>query len=665
MNVAREFRRYIRVLWTWAWLIIAGALLAGAINYYITSTAAPRYEASATLMVGQVIKQVNPDQVDIGLADRLVVYYLELLRRQPVLDGVKQDLHLTIPNEVLVTMVGARVVPSTGFIELVVTDTDPTRVVQLVNTFSEELIKQSPTSPENTGQQQHDFVQKQLDDLQAKIEDGRKELAAFNQTLNTSTTAVEIAEARGKITAKQAQIDSWQASYIELLRTSNLSSPNSISVLESSNQARRVQTISPIISVMLAAGIGAILAIGCAILLEYLDDRIKSGLDIEARLKLAVLGHIPTRKGRKAKSKKGSKDHFNDGQPYLPNLRLRKEVVEAYEIISTSIMFSETLSQNRKSVLITSPSDFRQQADVVLDLAIALISFSPAVLLVDADTAQPRLHELLGLTNQPGFYEIFYGGRFNHLEDKVLETAIPNLFLIPAGLKPAQNQQITVLNGGTRRIYDLPQTTLPGDFAIFNCANILRDKTTRLLSSNISGTVLLCELKRTRGQELKAAVEVVERLHGQVIGVITLDHERRKLFGSKKTAQVRSEMAAAAAFPVNPAGFGAAPNSNPPAPRPPVKTGSPIITPVPDGAGINEDKVAAGMTQTGEKQVVKNYASYPSVLADEFYEVPFDYAADPYSINTEKFQLGSLRVSNSRIKQPRFRLKNKPYARPD
>lgn len=584
MNIARETRRYIRILWSWSWLILAGALLAGTANLYITSKAPPRYEASATLMVGQIIKQVNPAQGDIGLADRLAGYYLELLRRQPVLDGVKQEVRLDIPNDILVTMIGSRVVPSTAFIELVVTDTDPERVVRLVNAFSRELIKQSPTAPENTSKEQRAFVQKQLDDLQSKIEAGRVELTGLNQALNTSTTAVEIAEARGKITAKQTQLDSWQGSYIELLRTSNFSAPNSISILEESNQARRVQTISPLISILLAAGIGALLAIGCAILLEYLDDRIKSGLDVEARLKLRVLGHLPDKKRRETRRKNAPQAN----PTAKPNFNLNKDAVEAYEIISTSIMFSEALSQKRKSVLVTSPGDLSRQANIVLDLAISMTSFSPTVLLVDADTSQPRLHELLGLANRPGFFEIFYGGKFGNLEGKVLETAIPNVFLIPAGLKPAQEQQLTILNRGTQRIYDLPQSTLPGDFAIFNCANILRDKTTRLLSSNISGTILLCELNQTRGQELKAAVEVVERLNGHVLGVITVARGPRRLFGFGKATRSNSTgqtvNGTGTAAPTAPAeNITSTPYPNPTTasrtPEPPPK--SPLITPQP------------------------------------------------------------------------------------
>jgi capsular polysaccharide biosynthesis protein/MinD-like ATPase involved in chromosome partitioning or flagellar assembly len=634
MNLAREIRRYIRVFWTWGWLILIGAILAGAANYYFSSNAKPQYEASAPLMIGQIIRQPNPDQQEIGLADRLVLYYLELLRRQPVLDGVKQELQLTIPNDILASMLSARVVPSTAFIELVVTDTDSNRVVRLVNAFSKELIKQSPTAPENTNKAQRDFVQNQLDELQSKIEGGRKSLADLNQTLNTSTTAVEIAEANAKIKALQTQIDTWQANYIDLLRTSNLSSPNSISILETSNQATRIQTISPLISAAIAAAIGAILAMVFSFFLEYLDDRIKSGADIEARLKLVVLGHVPTKKTRKPKT--GGNQTLNE------KFNLNREAVEAYEIISTGILFSEILAKHRKSILITAPTRIEQQPNVVLDLAISMVSFSQTVLLVDADTDQPRLHELLGLANRPGFYEIFYGGSFSQLEDKVLETAIPHLYLIPAGLSEGHNRQITIWNHGTQRIYNLPQNPLPGDFAIFNCDSVLHDKTTRLLSSNITGTILLCELKRTRGQELKAAVEVVERLHGEVLGIVTLDPGKRKPKTPARATQARSnpEKAAESKDKVKATDKVAnpAPSEKPAAADQPGPDVEPVITPPPVAARVHTGQPVSRVSvvkNVPEPQIISRYEgpNKASIRQKEPYKSEEMQITKPWPVN--------------------------------
>jgi polysaccharide biosynthesis transport protein len=515
MGITREFKRYFRLVWGWAWLIILGALIAGGINYYLSSKAPPRYEANITLMVGQFIRQANPDQVEAGVADRLAFYYTELIRRQPVLEEVKKELQLNLPNDALAEMVSAQIVPATSLIEIRVVHEDPIKAVELVRSFANHLIKQSPTAPENQRKEQLEFVQQQLLDLQGRIEKGRAELDKLTKDLDGAATAAEIADINGKIKALEAQIDGWQTNYTNLLRTSSNSSPNSLNILEDAKQARRVKTVSPLISAGIAAAIGAFLALCCAILLEYLDDRVKSIEDLRSRLHLNLLGHI---KRQKKKKKQPSPD-----LGFLPNI----EVAQAYEIITTNILFSQNFDNKRRSILLTSPDEMIERGEVSLNLATSMVSFEQEVLLVDADTRKPELHKLLDMDNQEGFFEVFYGNGYINLEDKVRETGVPNLYLMSGGFDSPDSQKITAVRTGTQQIYNLPHQALPGNFVVFSCSSILSDKTARLLTANVSGIVLVCALKKTRGQELKAAIEVIERLRGNILGVITLDRPAR------------------------------------------------------------------------------------------------------------------------------------------
>lgn len=533
MDTVLEFRRYWRVLYSWAWLIILGALLAGSANYYLTSKMPARYEARTTLMVGQVMRQSNPDQQEIGLIDRLASYYLDLVQRKVVLEGVKQELSLDLPNEKLAAMLSQRIVPSTALIELLVTDTDPQQAVQLANAFAKELIKQSPAVSENKSKEQQDFAQKQLSDLQTKIETGRKDLETLNQNLSSpGASAAEIAYISSQIKALQAQIDGWQNNYISLLKSEGTTAPNSISVLEEASQAHRIETLSLSISVIIAGTAGALLALGFAILMEYLDGRIKTIEEIQARLKLVVLGYVSQAdpKGRKMKRKETTNSGAKDRETILTKLQSNPEVNQDYDIISMNLHSSDAFKQGQRSLLLTAPNQLKQQTFVAGNLAAVMVSFEQSVLLVDANTKQPELHELLGVRNQPGFYETFYENDPLDLS-KVVKTAIPNLYLMPAGFDTSESgvAKISILHPGAQGIYKLPHHALPGDFVIFNCTSILQDRTTRLLTSHVTGTVLLCELKRTKRQELQEAVEVVKRLKGNILGVIIVEPNKRRL----------------------------------------------------------------------------------------------------------------------------------------
>lgn len=519
MDNKRQYRRYLKLIGSWSWLIVLGALLAGGANYALNSSVTPQYDATTTLMVGKFIQQSDPSEAQVGVIDRLAGYYLEIARRQPVLEGVKKELKLSMSNEELVNMLSLQLVPNTSFLEVKVTDKDPIRAVQIANSFATQIINQTPAAPENQKADTKAFVQQQLDDLQIKINKGRADLQELNQKLNTLTTSVEITEGRAKIRAAQEQIDTWQSLYLGLSRDLGANSPNSITVLEAATQAQKGKVSNPLIGTAIAAAIGALLAVAFAILMEYLDDRIKSADDVRSRLKLQVLGQL-TRSRPKRKQVGGA-------DPTALQLSARE--AEAYEIICTSVLFSGVFDKQRKSLLVTAPGKIADQPQMSLNLAASMLSFEPSVLVIDANTHQAKLHDLLGVPNQPGFTEVFYGNGYLDLQSKIQETSVPNLYLMSAGEAATESQQIVSLRPGTQQIYSLPDHSQPCDFVIFNGESLLNDKTTRLLASRISGTVLLCELKGTRTQEMRAAIEVTERLRGNLLGVILV--KRPSLFG--------------------------------------------------------------------------------------------------------------------------------------
>ena len=46
-----ELRRYLTLIWKWAWLLVLGMVLGGAGSYLFSKSLTPIYSASATLMV--------------------------------------------------------------------------------------------------------------------------------------------------------------------------------------------------------------------------------------------------------------------------------------------------------------------------------------------------------------------------------------------------------------------------------------------------------------------------------------------------------------------------------------------------------------------------------------------------------------------------------------
>ncbi len=535
MKTKLIIRRYLRFIRNWLWLVILGGLIAGGANYFLTSTT-PKYEATTTVIVGQLLQQAVPDQNDAPLIERLSAYYLELLRRQTVVEGVKTQLNLNnIPDDVLVQMMTSRIVPQTSIIEIKITDTNPNEAIQLANAFATELIKQSPTAPQNQPTQQRDFIQTQLKDLQSQIETGQKNLADLNTTLNNTTDATAIADLSNRIKGLQTQLDTWQSNYITLLRQSAAASPNSLSVLEQAKQAVVVKDLSPVIRTVLITLAGIVIALGFAILMEYLDDRIKHADDIAYTFKVPVLAQLPA--------------SISLEVPLKP--KARNQEAQAYEILSTSLLFSEDFSEQQRTLLVTAPDSLKEQDAVVVKLAKNLIGFGQSVILINANVLDSSLGNRLipakagngngngNDSHKAGFYEIFYGKTYQEIENMIYTTTVPNLSLMPAGRLPDEDRVELNLPTGAKPIYELLENFQTPEIAIVNGGNILEDKTSRLLVPHTGGVILLCKIKNTRYQELKMAIETVERLKGNLLGIVVIESKK---VASQSNVKVKEEL---------------------------------------------------------------------------------------------------------------------------
>src|SRR5258706_8441727 len=125
----------------------------------------------------------------------------------------------------------------------------------------------------------------------------------------------------------------------------------------------------------LALGVGA--GVGCAFLLEMLDDRVRAPEEIEQISGLTTLGIIP-----RIESAEESIEALRDP---------RSAVSEAYRSFATALQFS-TESGLPRSLAITSAGPGEGKSTTVVAIARYFAQMGLKVLLVDADLRKPSLH---------------------------------------------------------------------------------------------------------------------------------------------------------------------------------------------------------------------------------------------------------------------------------
>jgi len=323
------------------WLIVLSTGIAAISSYLVVSQQPKIYQSSTILLVGQSVQSLNPSAADIYTSQQLAQTYIQILKTEVALQGIVDALGLRTSSAALREMINASIIQGTQLIEVRVIDTDPLRAQAIANEAGRQLILQGPAAKEQELTSRTEFIRLQVEELQKKIDDGQKRINELQSSIQVTSSAREIADKQQQIGTLQQQINQWQQTYASLLGFTSARSPNYISVIEPARLP--VTPIAPNVSqtVMLAAAIGALLAVGGAFLIEYIDDTIKTPDDIAASLKLAVLAIIARISG-------------DSEEKLVAAQHPRSSQAEAYRLLRTNIQVAD-VDKPIQTLLVTSP----------------------------------------------------------------------------------------------------------------------------------------------------------------------------------------------------------------------------------------------------------------------------------------------------------------------
>jgi polysaccharide biosynthesis transport protein len=172
-------------------------------------------------------------------------------------------------------------------------------------------------------------------------------------------------------------------------------------------------------------------AIAVCFLIDGLDSRINTPDDLAEHLNLRYLGLVP------AIFEKTPKDPLitNAAQPGF---------VEAFRTLGTNIVLSSG-DTGARSLVVASTGPGEGKTLVASNIAIALAQVGHRVLVLDADLRRPRLHDVFGVAQAPGLSDALDGT--SKLSDALNRTSVPNLWVLPAGVR---NPQPVELFGSSR-----------------------------------------------------------------------------------------------------------------------------------------------------------------------------------------------------------------------
>jgi polysaccharide biosynthesis transport protein len=252
--------------------------------------------------------------------------------------------------------------------------------------------------------------------------------------------------------------------------------------------------------------IGLALALGIAFLREFTDTSVRSPRDIAKVGQLNLLGMIP---------------HESE-DPEAQNARLPLAIYEAptsiiaeqFRQVRTRLQHSASLDTVR-SLMVTGTAPGDGKTTVACNLAAGLALNGRRILLVDANFRRPQVHAVLNIPNDVGFGDVL--NSLDMFESAVRETEIPNLSVLPTGVKPANSTELLE----SQLLIDFIERALEEyDHVIFDSGPLLLVSETSALAPRVDGVVTVVRARGNSRGMLQRLRDQLRQLKAENLGVV-------------------------------------------------------------------------------------------------------------------------------------------------
>jgi len=181
--------------------------------------------------------------------------------------------------------------------------------------------------------------------------------------------------------------------------------------------------------------LGLIFGVGFIILIDLLDNSVKSVSDLESKTNLKVLATIPVIINEKSVPEnikpRGQLDPKLITSDFAPVL-----ASEQFRFIRTKLSFEDNM--NPKCIIITSIAPGDGKSLVSSNLAVTFAQQKVSTLLIDCDLRRGVLHKTFNCLKKPGISDLLISGKRideNMTSEAIQETHVPHLYLISSGLQ--------------------------------------------------------------------------------------------------------------------------------------------------------------------------------------------------------------------------------------
>jgi tyrosine-protein kinase len=454
-------------------------------------TAAYPYQASAVLLVGR-----EPASGSTETNDQLIETYSEMLVGRPVLEAAIAKLGLDEDLESLMKKISADPVNGTQLIRLNVVDDDTTKAALLANTIAEIFIANVKTMLEEPYTDRLANMQEQLVDLSAQTKDAQAEIAAL--TTSNGQLEAELVRQETLLADQRRDYQALKDDYVQL-RLAATDATEVVSIAEPAKVPDRVADSYSLLYVAIAVIAGAMLTLGFAFLLEYMNDTIRTPADVNR-----LLGRVPL--GTISQLAKIDQGPVIISQPLSPN-------AEAFRRLAANLRYA-SLENPLRTVLVTSPNPQEGKTVIAANLAVSLALLELHVIVVDADLRRPNLHQIFGFEQSNGLTNALLE---NSIDGRFKQAAPAELKVLTSGDPLPDPAKVL---GSSRMCELLGELQQQADMVLIDCTPVLPVADATLLAPQVDGVLIVLRANRTRSRTAIETVESLNKVGAHIAGVV-------------------------------------------------------------------------------------------------------------------------------------------------
>ncbi len=318
-----------------------------------------------------------------------------------------------------------------------------------------------------------------------------------------------------------------EASVAAGLRSSNIHFADRAAVPGGPSYPQKYRTV------LLSSLAGLALGLLIVIVVDKLDNTLKSADDVTEFLGLPSLGVVPSL-GSPRKVPLISRilpwRRKVVAEPFIAfdgsDHDIGQRALEAYRSLRTSLLLSHS-GRPPQTILVTSALPGEGKSTTAANIAIALSQTGARTLLMECDLRRPALSEAFGITSDSGMSSYLSGN--SDLSSQIQETAFSDLLIVPAGLQAPNPVELL---GSQKMATGLELMRDYFTYIVLDSPPVLELSDTLIISALVEGSILVARAGKTPRKAVARAAGQLLGIGSTLLGVVVNDVElSRQAYG--------------------------------------------------------------------------------------------------------------------------------------